>query len=56
MTKFEENVEEVIVVSKEGIRTVFPSIWYAKERATGFWKGEVDRIEVTTVIKVTEED
>jgi len=45
-------VEKVVIVSKNGVRTIMPSIQFAKDRVKGIWKGKVDRIEVTSVIKV----
>jgi hypothetical protein len=55
MTIFNEKVEKVVIVNKEGYRTLMPSVSMAKSYANGLWKGGVDRIEFTTVIKVEEE-
>jgi hypothetical protein len=56
MTKFNEESEEIVIVSKSGARTLMPSLWMAKSYAKGIWKGSVDRIEIKTVIKVEDEE
>ncbi|QIW89728.1 hypothetical protein PQE71_gp046 [Bacillus phage Izhevsk] len=42
---------KVIIVNKQGIRTLMPNLYMAKSYAEGLWKGEVDRIEVTQTYK-----
>lgn len=52
MVQFKEEINEVEIVSKSGVRTLMPSVGVAKDYAEGIWKGEVDKIEVKTVIQV----
>ncbi|UUV46096.1 hypothetical protein [Bacillus phage vB_BanS-Thrax1] len=42
---------KVVIVNKQGLRTVMPNVYVAKSYAEGLWKGEVDRIEVKQVYK-----
>lgn len=56
MVKFEEKTEKVIIVNKRGHRTLMPDLWMAQSYAKDLWKGSVDRIEVTTVYKVVEDE
>jgi hypothetical protein len=55
MTKFNEKVEKVVIVNKQGFKTLMPNLWMAQSYAKGLWKDSVDRIEVTTVYKVEED-
>lgn len=49
-----EKKETVVFISKQGVRTIMPSLAVAKERADGIWKEVAHKIEVTTVYKIKE--
>lgn len=42
---------KVVIVNKEGQRTVMPNLYMANSYANGIWKGRIDRIEVVQVYK-----
>jgi hypothetical protein len=56
MTSFTEKVEKVVVINKQGLRTVMPDLWTAQSYAKDSWKGKVAKIEVTTIYTVEENE
>jgi hypothetical protein len=45
---------DIVIVTKEGVRTMMPNMYLAESYVRGIWKGKVDRIEVTQTYKINE--
>lgn len=52
VNNMEPDEVKVVIVNKNGQKTIMPNLYIAKSYAEGIWKDYVDRIEVTQVYKI----